>query len=77
MCDYAKPGKTSGGARWNYLAAWAYAKEVNITGDEDKIKEFIGDLYKATYLSLMPEPEVQQLHFVETDRGDVLDRLGK
>lgn len=30
---------------WNYLAAWAYAKD-KYNGDEDKIKEFIGDLYK-------------------------------
>ena len=30
--------KTSGGARWNYLAAWAYAKD-KYNGDEDKIKE--------------------------------------
>ena len=37
--------KTSGGSRWNYLAAWAYAKD-KYNGDEDKIKEFIGDLYK-------------------------------
>ena len=50
--------KTSGGARWNYLAAWAYAKD-KYNGDEDKIKEFIGDLTK-TYLSWTPEPEAQR-----------------
>ncbi len=31
--------KTSGGARWNYLALWGYAKE-KFSGDENKIKEF-------------------------------------
>jgi sulfate/thiosulfate-binding protein len=37
--------KTSGGARWNYLAAWGYALEKN-NKDEAKAKEFIGKLYK-------------------------------
>ena len=37
--------KTSGGARWNYLAAWEYAKEKN-NGDEAKIKEFLSKLFK-------------------------------
>lgn len=37
--------KTSGGARWNYLAAWAYAGK-KFGGDEAKVKEFIGTLYK-------------------------------
>ncbi|TIX61447.1 MAG: sulfate ABC transporter substrate-binding protein, partial [Mesorhizobium sp.] len=36
--------KTSGGARWNYLAAWAYAN-ANDGGDEAKTKEFIAKLY--------------------------------
>ena len=36
--------KTSGGARWNYLAAWAYADK-KFGGDEDKIKDFIKKLY--------------------------------
>lgn len=36
--------KTSGGARWNYLAAWAYAN-ANDGGDEAKTKEFIGKLF--------------------------------
>jgi sulfate transport system substrate-binding protein len=51
--DLAKPGvqvitpnpKTSGGARWNYLAAWGYALE-KFGKDEAKAKEFIGKLYK-------------------------------
>jgi sulfate transport system substrate-binding protein len=37
--------KTSGGARWNYLAAWAYADR-KFGGDESKVKEFIAALYK-------------------------------
>ena len=44
--DLAKPGisvitpnpKTSGGARWNYLAAWGYALK-KFNGDEDKVKD--------------------------------------
>jgi sulfate transport system substrate-binding protein len=51
--DLAKSGvsvitpnpKTSGGARWNYLAAWAYADK-KFGGDESKIKEFIGQIFK-------------------------------
>jgi sulfate/thiosulfate transport system substrate-binding protein len=37
--------KTSGGARWNYLAAWAWANS-EFGGDEEKIKAYIADLYK-------------------------------
>lgn len=37
--------KTSGGARWNYLAAWAFASEKN-NGDDDKIKAFMAALFK-------------------------------
>jgi len=37
--------KTSGGARWNYLAAWAWANQ-EFSGDQDKIKAYIADLYK-------------------------------
>ncbi|MCT7663597.1 sulfate ABC transporter substrate-binding protein [Shinella kummerowiae] len=37
--------KTSGGARWNYLAAWAWANE-EFGGDQDKIKAYIAELYK-------------------------------
>ncbi|WP_230382999.1 sulfate ABC transporter substrate-binding protein [Paracoccus shanxieyensis] len=33
--------KTSGGARWNYLAAWAYAQKNNLDP-----KEFVGEIYK-------------------------------
>jgi sulfate/thiosulfate-binding protein len=37
--------KTSGGARWNYLAAWAWAHH-QFGGDEEKIKEYIAELYQ-------------------------------
>jgi sulfate/thiosulfate-binding protein len=37
--------KTSGGARWNYLAAWAWAHK-QFNGDEAKIKEYIAELFK-------------------------------
>lgn len=51
--DLVKPGvsvitpnpKTSGGARWNYLAAWAFALKKN-GNDEEKAKEFVTKLYK-------------------------------
>jgi len=51
--DLVKPGvqvvtpnpKTSGGARWNYLAAWAYASEKN-NGDESKTRAFMAALFK-------------------------------
>jgi sulfate/thiosulfate-binding protein len=50
--DLVKPGvsvitpnpKTSGGARWNYLAAWAFAQKKY--GSEEKAKEFVGNLFK-------------------------------
>lgn len=51
--DLAKDGvqvitpnpKTSGGARWNYLAAWAYA-DAKFAKDEAKTREYIGKLFK-------------------------------
>ncbi len=36
--------KTSGGARWNYLAAWGYVLKTG--GDEAKAKQFVTDLFK-------------------------------
>ncbi|MCE9589176.1 MAG: sulfate ABC transporter substrate-binding protein [Planctomycetes bacterium] len=51
--DLVKPGisiitpnpKTSGGARWNYLAAWGYALRNN-GNDEGKAREFVAALFK-------------------------------
>lgn len=37
--------KTSGGARWNYLAAWAWAYK-QYGGDEAKVREYIAELFK-------------------------------
>lgn len=37
--------KTSGGARWNFLAAWAWALQ-HYDGDETKAKEYVTSLYK-------------------------------
>jgi sulfate/thiosulfate transport system substrate-binding protein len=37
--------KTSGGARWNYLAAWEYAKR-QANGDEARTREFMAALFK-------------------------------
>jgi sulfate transport system substrate-binding protein len=50
--DLVKPGigvitpnpKTSGGARWNYLAAWEYAKRLP-GGTDATAKDFVGRLY--------------------------------
>ena len=50
--DLGKPGvavitpqpQDSGGARWNFLAAWAWAKE-RFGGDETKIRDYVGKLY--------------------------------
>jgi sulfate/thiosulfate-binding protein len=50
--DLVKPGiqvitpnpKTSGGARWNYLAAWAYAKRKY--GSDEQAREFVTKLFK-------------------------------
>lgn len=51
--DLVRPGikvitpnpKTSGGARWNYLAAWAYAQD-KLGNDEAKVRAFVSDLYR-------------------------------
>src|SRR6187399_2434920 len=50
--DLVKPGvsvitpnpKTSGGARWNYLAAWGYSVKQN--GDDQRAREFVTQLFK-------------------------------
>ncbi|MGX5665494.1 sulfate ABC transporter substrate-binding protein [Rhizobium daejeonense] len=62
--------KTSGGARWNYLAAWAWAnKEFN--GDETKIKEYIADLYKRAPV-LDTGARGSTVTFAQREIGDVL-----
>ena len=62
--------KTSGGARWNYLAAWAYAKK-QFGGDEGQIKDFVAKLYK-NVLVLDSGARGATTTFVENGQGDVL-----
>ncbi len=76
--DIIKPGvsvitpnpKTSGGARWNYLAAWAYALKHN-NNDEAKAREFVGKLYKNVPV-LDSGARGSTTTFVERGIGDVL-----
>jgi sulfate transport system substrate-binding protein len=75
--DLAKPGmsvvtpnpKTSGGARWNYLAAWGYA--LKKYGSEDKAKEFVGKLFKNVPV-LDSGARGATTTFVQRGIGDVL-----
>ena len=75
--DLIKPGvqvitpnpKTSGGARWNYLAAWGYA--LKKYGSEDKARQFVGDLYKNVPV-LDTGARGSTVTFVERGVGDVL-----
>ncbi|NMM79086.1 sulfate ABC transporter substrate-binding protein, partial [Acidovorax sp. SRB_24] len=75
--DLAKPGvavitpnpKTSGGARWNYLAAWEFAKRKY--GSEAKAKEFVGKLYKNVPV-LDTGARGSTITFVQRGVGDVL-----
>ena len=76
--DVVKPGvsvitpnpKTSGGARWNYLAAWAYALKNN-NNDEAKAKEFVAKLFKNVPV-LDTGARGSTTTFVERGIGDVL-----
>lgn len=76
--DIIKPGvsvitpnpKTSGGARWNYLAAWAYALKVN-NNDEAKAREFVAKVYKNVPV-LDSGARGATTTFVERGIGDVL-----
>ncbi|MBB6464475.1 sulfate transport system substrate-binding protein [Aminobacter lissarensis] len=62
--------KTSGGARWNYLAAWAWANG-QFGGDETKIKEFVGNLYAHVPI-LDTGARGSTVTFAEREQGDVL-----
>jgi sulfate transport system substrate-binding protein len=76
--DLVKPGisvitpnpKTSGAARWNYLAAWGYALKAN-NGDQAKAKEFITALYKNVPV-LDSGARGATTTFIERGIGDVL-----
>ena len=61
--------KTSGGARWNYLAAWGYA--LKKYGSADKARQFVGDLYKNVPV-LDTGARGSSVTFVERGVGDVL-----
>ena len=61
--------KTSGGARWNYLAAWGYA--LKKYGSEDKAKKFVGDIFKNVPV-LDTGARGSTVTFVERGVGDVL-----
>lgn len=62
--------KTSGGARWNYLAAWAFANK-KFNGNETKIKHFMKDLYSNVEV-LDSGARGSTTTFVERGIGDVL-----
>jgi sulfate/thiosulfate-binding protein len=62
--------KTSGGARWNYLAAWAYAQKQD-GGDETKTKAFISKLFKNVPV-LDTGARGSTTTFAERGIGDVL-----
>lgn len=62
--------KTSGGARWNYLAAWAYAEHKN-NGDKEAAKDFVSKLYKNVKV-LDSGARAATTTFVQRKMGDVL-----
>ena len=73
--DLARPGvavitpnpKTSGGAQWNYLAAWEFGKR---HFGEAKAKEFVADIYKNVPV-LDSGARASTTTFVERGVGDV------
>ncbi|KNY28051.1 sulfate ABC transporter substrate-binding protein [Pseudobacteroides cellulosolvens] len=62
--------KTSGGARWNYLAAWGYSLKKN-GNDEGKAKEFVKAIYRNVPV-LDSGARGSTTTFVEREMGDVL-----
>ena len=76
--DLVKPGvsvvtpnpKTSGGARWNYLAAWAYALKQK-GGNDAKAKDFVTKLFKNVPV-LDSGARGSTTTFVQRGQGDVL-----
>ena len=60
--------KTSGGARWNYLAAWEYAKRKY--GGDAKAREFVGRLY-ANVPVLDTGARGSSVTFAQRNQGDV------
>ena len=76
--DLVKPGigiitpnpKTSGGARWNYLAAWAYALK-QPGGSDEKAKAFVANIFKNVKV-LDSGARGSTTTFTERGIGDVL-----
>ena len=76
--DLVKPGigiitpnpKTSGGARWNYLAAWAYALK-QPGGNDEKAKTFVANIFKNVKV-LDSGARGSTTTFTERGIGDVL-----
>jgi sulfate/thiosulfate transport system substrate-binding protein len=76
--DLAKPGlqiitpnpKTSGGARWNYLAAWGYALR-QPGGSDAKARQFVGDIFGKVPV-LDSGARGSTMTFVRRQMGDVL-----
>lgn len=74
--DLVRPGvsvitpnpKTSGGARWNYLAAWEFAKRKY--GSDAKARDFIGKLY-ANVPVLDTGARGSSITFAQRNQGDV------
>ena len=62
--------KTSGGARWNFLAAWSYASE-KYGGDENKCREFVRHLYENVVV-LDSGARAATTSFTANGQGDVL-----
>jgi sulfate transport system substrate-binding protein len=63
--------KTGGGARWNFLGAWSYAKK-KFNGDETSIRDFVGKIYKnALKNGLPPAARAGTIAFTERKLGDV------
>lgn len=62
--------KTSGGARWNFLAALAWARK-NFDGDEDKARQYMKDLYLNVPV-LDTGARGSTLSFTQRGLGDVL-----
>lgn len=75
--DLVRPGvavitpnpKTSGGARWNYLAAWEFAKRKY--GSEEQAKDFIAKLFKNVPV-LDSGARGSSITFSQRNQGDVL-----
>ncbi|WP_342128453.1 sulfate ABC transporter substrate-binding protein [Hydrogenophaga sp. OTU3427] len=61
--------KTSGGARWNYLAAWEFAKRKY--GGDDKAKDFVAKLYNNVPV-LDTGARGSTITFSQRNQGDVL-----